>query len=83
MDSRMVCCTESKGRKGTNENKKMRVGGMASKKLKDMAAARSFRRKSLILLMMIPPMSYKLAPCPRQIFIFLVHCRDWSALCSN
>lgn len=55
MEFNIVSCTESNGRKGTKENKKIKVGGIAVRKLKDIAAARSLNRISLIPVKNVEP----------------------------
>lgn len=62
IELRIVSCTESRGRKGTRENRKMSVGGIAVRKLKEMAAALSLNRISLSPLKKAEPISYTEAP---------------------
>ena len=50
MEFNTASCTEFKGKNGTSENRKISVAGIAIKKLKDMAAARSVSLMSLMLL---------------------------------
>src|SRR5690606_18659820 len=76
----IVSCTESSGRKGISEQRNIKVAGMAIRKLKDIAAARSARRIFFILAKKDLPRLYRVIPLAPGSRMLLVKANMRSAM---